>query len=111
MTLSLTQSIGPAAGPAPAPAAPPSRVGPVRARDGAGPVRGGRRDAEQVGGGANHASSSGIRAAPWQPRNRSRPAIGPAAGPAPVDFHQEGSHSFLLSAPAGRLHCGVSGES
>ena len=28
------------------------RVGPVRARDGAGPVRGGRRDAEQVGGGA-----------------------------------------------------------
>ena len=43
-------ALSPAAGPAPAPA---HRGESVRSRGGAGPVRGGRRDAEQGGGGAD----------------------------------------------------------
>jgi len=77
------------------------RVGPVRPLDGAGPVRGWRRDAEQVAGGAGPAcwrgwvagaavtclivpscaSRSGVRAAPTrQPQQlppRDRPGISP----------------------------------
>ena len=67
----------PATAPAPRPARPLARhprqerrrlcVRPVRARDGAGPVRGGRRDAEQVGGGAD-------------PERQRRPGVWAGAG-------------------------------